>query len=150
MLLGHGWWLTSVGDGGVDGGSGVENYGRSMHSKFYIALARSTLYPAFESRVAEEPLSSRKLMLSRDERTSIRATIAIYLCVLSLRRSVTGPFHRRHRRKTRFPLTRRCRNEVNWNFGNQREINGESGILLVFSMNQWKNLQTQLPSRICT
>ena len=66
------------------------------------------------------------------------------------RRSVTVLFHRRHRRKTRLPVTRRCLNEINWNFGNQREINRGSRILFVFPMNQRKNSQTQLPLEICT
>ena len=44
----------------------------------------------------------------------------------------------------------RYSNEIYWNFGNRREINRGSRILFVFSMNQRKNLQTQLPSEICT
>ena len=41
---------------------------------------------------------------------------------LALKRSVTVLFYRRHRRKTWLPVTRRYLNEINSNFGNQREI----------------------------
>ena len=51
------------------------------------------------------------------------------------RRNVTVLFHWRHQPKTQLPVSRKRLNETNWNFGNQREINRESGMLFVFSIN---------------
>ena len=57
-----------------------------------------------------------------------------------LRWSVTVLLNRRHRRKTQLPVTtRRCLNEIDWNFEDQREINRRSGILSVSSINRRKN-----------